>query len=82
VTTPERLHDAAVERERGKRLRRSKKEKRRPTEMKERERFRQRWRFDQAVVWQRREPRSLIQSTWPALEAEMRKWVTPGFSMP
>jgi len=26
-----------------------------------------------------REPRSLIPSSWPALEESMRRWVTPGF---
>lgn len=29
-------------------------------------------------IW-RMPPKSLIPSTWPWLEAEMRKWVTPGF---
>lgn len=45
-------------------------------------RFHRRLRYDQNRIWdwnRPREPRSPIPSTWPALEAAMRKWVTPGF---
>jgi hypothetical protein len=33
------------------------------------------------MPWPRPEPRSLIPSTWPALEAALRRWVTPGFTL-
>jgi hypothetical protein len=34
------------------------------------------------MPWQKPEPRSLIPSTWPALEESLKRWVTPGFSFP
>jgi len=34
------------------------------------------WKLDPA-----KEPKSLIPSTWPALEAAMKKFVEPGFSL-
>jgi hypothetical protein len=57
------------------------KRKRTWEEMEDR-RFFDRLRFDQSAIWnwnRPREPRSLIPSTWPRLEAEMRKYYVPGF---